>query len=323
MSICPDSAGRSVGFGLCAALLVYLAAAPMPASACSCAWRGPFLTVAPGAPLVVRGRVLRHHPGPGPAMDVLVLETLTGGLLDSGLRLQMGDGMQCRPDMAGFPAGSEWVLALNGPGAKPGDGLALSHCGEYWVRVEGDEAVGRLEGGQGETTRMPLSELRLRLRYPRFAETFGGWIKAGGRFRRPVGPGFEFVLEPAAAGWEIVIREQGREENLARLTPPLHFAPNPREIEGWHLADAPATCPRPYGAEAGPEHPRHFIFSPEVGRRIAGPDARRAVTPEEVEAVRRFGRGTLTIERFALRPGSDGCPQPEWIEFSVHLEGGF
>jgi len=223
-------AGRSVGFGLCAALLVYLAAAPMLASACSCAWRGPFLTVAPGAPLVVRGRVLRHHPGPGPAMDVLVLETLTGGLLDSGLRVQMGDGMQCRPDMAGFPAGSEWVLALNGPGAKPGDGLALSHCGEYWVRVEGDEAVGRLEGGQGETTRMPLSELRLRLR---------------------------------------------------------------------------------------------FIFSPEVGRRIAGPDARRAVTLEEVEAVRRFGRGTLTIERCALRPGSDGCPQPEWIEFSVYLEGGF
>lgn len=30
-----------------------------------------------------------------------------------------------------------WVLALNGPGANPGTGWALSHCGEFWLRLEG------------------------------------------------------------------------------------------------------------------------------------------------------------------------------------------
>jgi hypothetical protein len=42
--------------------LVYFAASANT-HAFSCAWSGPFLTVAKNAPLVVRGRVLRHHPG--------------------------------------------------------------------------------------------------------------------------------------------------------------------------------------------------------------------------------------------------------------------
>jgi len=56
-------------------------------------------------------------------MDVLVLETLAGGLLDSGLVVQMGDGALCRPTLDGFQPGSEWIFALNGPGSKPGAGL--------------------------------------------------------------------------------------------------------------------------------------------------------------------------------------------------------
>lgn len=306
-----------------AALFIALLTIITRAEACSCPWRGPFLAVAPGTPLVVRGQILRHHPGPSPTMDVLVLETLSGGLLDSGLRIQMGDGMHCRPEVEGFPVGSEWILALNGPGAKPGDGLALSHCGEYWVRVQNGEAVGSLDGIQGEMKRMPLSELRLRLRYPKFKVVSKGRVEAGKRFGRAFGPGFQFVMDPSAAGWEIVVLEQGREDNIARLTPPLHFAPNPREIEGWHLGDASASCPRPYGAETGPGNPRQFIFSPEVGRRIDGPNANKPVTSEEIEAVRRFGRGTLNIERFHLRTGTNGCPQIEWIEFSVQLDGGY
>jgi hypothetical protein len=235
----------------------------------------------------------------------------------------MGDRMHCRPEMESFPVGSEWLLALNGPGAKPGKGLALSSCGEYWARVENMEVVGSLDGVQGEMKRMPLSKLRLCLRYPSFQGRFKGRVGAGEFFRRNFGPGFEFLLQPSQTGWEILVREQGREENLARLTPPLHFAPNPREIEGWHLGDPSPSCLRPYGAETVPDHPRRFIFSPEVGKKIDGRNAGRAVTPEDVEAVRRFGRGALSIERFSLRPGSDGCPQIEWMEFSVELEGGY
>lgn len=57
---------------------ILLFVSPLTADACSCAWSGPFLSVSKNAPLVIHGRILRHHPGQSPAMDVLVLETLKG-----------------------------------------------------------------------------------------------------------------------------------------------------------------------------------------------------------------------------------------------------
>ena len=40
------------------------------------------------------------------------------------------------------------------------------------------------------------------------------------------------------------IAMKGREtENLSSLTPPFHFAPNPRQIEGWHFRNADNTGP--------------------------------------------------------------------------------
>jgi hypothetical protein len=77
--------------------LLYAGMIPSPTCASSCSWKGPFLTVAKDAPLVVRARVLRHHPGQAPAMDVLVLETLKGGLLDTGMVIQMGMGCTTGP----------------------------------------------------------------------------------------------------------------------------------------------------------------------------------------------------------------------------------
>lgn len=144
--------------GLAAWLLPALA--PSFALACSCVWQGPFCAVADAAPLIVHGRILRHHGAPTSAMDVLVLEVLKGGLLDSGLRVAMGDGMHCRPSAAEFPPGSEWILALNGPGAKPGNGLALSHCGEYWLRVDDAVVSGQIVSGATSPQHLPLDELR-------------------------------------------------------------------------------------------------------------------------------------------------------------------
>lgn len=311
---------KTVVLGLLALAVFFMK--PALAECCSCAWKGPFMIVAREAPLVIRGKILRHHPGPEPAMDVLVLETLAGGILDSGLAVQMGDGMYCRPLMDGFPPGSEWILALNGPGAKPGSGLALSHCGEFWLRVDHGDVVGSIDGDQRQIKRMALSEFRDRFRYPRFNGKFSGSIQSGKKYRRHFGPCFEFVLEPTPTGWEILVREFGRDENLARLTPPLHFAPNPREIEGWHLSDRPLDCgKRPYEAEAGPENPRRFIFSPEVGKTIAR--AGRSMDVEEIGRAGKFGQGIMTIEKFALAPGENGCPKILWLEFSVQLEGGY
>jgi hypothetical protein len=297
---------------------------PSHAGGCSCVWKGPFLTASKDAPLVVMGKILRHHPGNSPTMDVLVLETLKGGILDSGMVVQMGDGMHCRPTLDVFPPGTKWILAVNGHGAKPGAGLAISHCGEYWLRVENDYVEGSIDGEMKQIKRMPLRKFKNRFLYPRFSEKISGRIEAGKQIRRHFGSRFEFILEPVPDGWEIVIKEYGRDENLSRLTPPLHFVPNPREIEGWHLLAKPSDCiNRPYKADASPANPRKFIFSPEVGKSIDGASAGRSVTDEEIKDVQQFDRGELTIEKFKLAPGKDGCPIIEWMEFSVQLDGGY
>lgn len=213
---------------------------PHTTDACSCSWNGPFLTASRDAPLVIHGRIIRHHTRESAAMGVLVLETLKGGLPDSVVVVQMGDGIHCRPTVENFPPNSEWILALNGPGSKPGKGWALSHCGEYWLRVENGDVIGSINGTYSQVRRMPLDEFKHKLRYPCFHEIFTGRVLQGEHFHRPFGGRFEFILEPMPHGWEIMIKEHGRNENLARLTPPLHSAPNPRHIEGWHLSEDPS-----------------------------------------------------------------------------------
>ena len=61
--------------------VISLLAYPSYTNACSCSWAGPFLTVSKDAPLVIQGKIIRHHPGKSPSMDVLVLETLKGAIL--------------------------------------------------------------------------------------------------------------------------------------------------------------------------------------------------------------------------------------------------
>jgi len=301
--------------------LVFGLLTPFNAAACSCAWKGPFLSVARESPLVIVGKIVRHHPGKSPSMDDLVLETLKGGILDSGMTLQMGDGMHCRPAMEMFPVGTRWILAINGPGAKAGNGWAVSHCGEYWLRMENHDVVGSIDGEMNQVKKVPIEQLKKRFLYPRFHENFTGRAAAGKTYSRPFGSRFVFALEPMKDGWQISVREYGRDEDLARLTPPFHFAPNPREIEGWHLLANPSACVhRPYKADAGPENPRRFIFSPDVGKSILY----RSETGEaEVKKVESFGRGSLKIEKFSLSDAEDGCPKIEWMDFSVRIEGGY
>ena len=306
-----------------AAVLACVLLAGGSASACSCGWDGPFLQVARGSLLVVRGTVIRHHTEDAPCMDFLVTEVLQGGLLDSGMRIGMGDGMLCRPPLDAFPVGSEWVLALDGPGSKPGNGHALSHCGEYWLRVADGKVSGSIDGGQEDRQEMTWTAFLNRFKYPVFKESFQGKARRGIEYRRPFGGRFALVLSPMDKGWTITVQEVGREENLARLTPPLHFVPNPREIEGWQFLDDPSSCPdRPYQAEIGPRDPREFIFSPEVGKSIQGPDSHTSPTTEEIATVRSFGRGRLSVVKHTLSESADGCPGLEEITFKVDLEGG-
>lgn len=178
-----------------------------------------------------------------------------------------------------------------------------------------------MDGKIDQIKRMPLQEFKNRFLYPRFNEKISGRVETGKRFRRPFGQRFEFILEPKQNGWEILIREYGRDENLSRLTPPFHFVPNPREIEGWHLLRNPSACVhRPFNADAGPENPRQFIFSPDVGRKIS---YRPETLSADVKEVESFGQGVLTIKKFKLSPGEEGCPNIEWMTFCVLLTGGY
>lgn len=149
-----------------------------------------------------------------------------------------------------------------------------------------------------------------------------GEASAGNLFERPFGPGFSFRLEPRPFGWAIVIHDAAAADDLARLTPPFHFVPNPRDIEGWHFRNADNTGPNEPGEKNvnAPGAVREFIFSPDVGKTIAGPDATGPVTEEDVERVRQFGRGTLTILNFRLADAEPGkTARFEWIRFRVEL----
>ena len=135
--------------------------------------------------------------------------------------------------------------------------------------------------------------------------TFSGMAKAGERFQRQFGDQFIVALEPTQYGWVIMIHELGKEEDLARLTPPFHFAPNPREIEGWHFRNVNNTGPND-GTVNAPQLRREFVFSPDVGRGIDS--AQRCLQPitEDIDGVAFFGRGMVVIKDLELSPYEEG-----------------
>lgn len=152
--------------------------------------------------------------------------------------------------------------------------------------------------------------------------TFSGRVAAGEEWRQRFGDGLAVVLAPRPLGWEIVVAQPGRDDNLARLTPPLHGAPNPRDVEGWHFRNSDNTGPNQAGDKNvnAPGEVREFIFSPAVGASIDGPGAGRAPTPEEIEAVRAWGRGTLAIHGYELADLAPGkTARFAWMSFTVQL----
>lgn len=152
------------------------------AFACSCVpVANPFLKVAPESVLVIRGNILRHT-GDGETkteMDVEVLETLAGETSRKVVSISGDTGNQCRPYVSGFPAGTQWVLALEPaakspeevdayllPGPDKGD-YAISNCGAYWLEVKDGKVIGNVDinddARRHERQEIPLAELRRRL----------------------------------------------------------------------------------------------------------------------------------------------------------------
>ena len=138
----------------------------------------------------------------------------------------------------------------------------------------------------------------------RSAERVHGVVKKGERLSRTTAAGWIVTLVPDPEGWFLQVTSRGREsEDLARLTPPWHFVPNPREIEGWHFRNANNTGPND-GSVNAPQELREFIFSPEVGRGIEYNGS--GTSGADVEKVRAFGRGGLFIDAYTLTPPKQG-----------------
>lgn len=164
-------------------VLLFMGMAANNAAACSCAVGGPFLKVAPKSVLVVRARVLRHSGGSQTAreMDVEVLESFAGKTPKSVITVSGDDGGQCRPYVAGFSVGTEWILALE-PAvtdakvardyylmSEPDKGdYAISNCGIYWLEVKKGKVLGNVDidtdEWKYESQEIPLEEFRQRFK---------------------------------------------------------------------------------------------------------------------------------------------------------------
>jgi len=124
--------------------------------------------------------------------------------------------------------------------------------------------------------------------------SFTGAVTRGDHFRRALWDGLALELDPTEGGWRICIRDSTRpSEDLARLTPPVHLVPNPRDIEGWHFRNRANTGPN-RGDVNAPQKSRWFIFSRAVGRNIQAGDSSGT------------GRGALDIEDLVLTPPKRG-----------------
>lgn len=123
---------------------------------CGCLWEGSFSEVAPRADLVVLGNISSVK---GNAVDITPVTALKGELWLDPVRVWMKTRDYCRPPVEDFPEGSRWIMALSQIREVPEDGFnpstpnqsfgrqfdyVLSSCGGYWLRVNGNTAIGNL-----------------------------------------------------------------------------------------------------------------------------------------------------------------------------------
>ncbi len=123
---------------------------------CECLWQGSFSEVEADTDLVVSGTVIASQ---GNSIDLAVSRVLRGQEPPETLRIWLQTADYCRPDVALFPLGTTWLMALeqindeapggfnpNTPNISYGrpDDYTLSSCGGYWLSVSGDRVTGNL-----------------------------------------------------------------------------------------------------------------------------------------------------------------------------------
>jgi len=155
--------------------LLALLAAPGAALACSCTWGGPFTKVALGTDLIVLAEVRSYYRH---SMDVTIVEVLKGTETRRVIRVWGDDGALCRSYVSAFPRGTRWIFALKRLREPAAQDYVISICGDFWLEVRGDVAVGRIiepQHGRSLET-VPLTDML-------------AWIHSGGAGRiTPTGP---------------------------------------------------------------------------------------------------------------------------------------
>jgi hypothetical protein len=151
-------------FGFLVVLITVLA--PGLAGACTCAWTGPFTTVALGADLVALVEVLGYQRH---GMDVAIIEVLRGRETRSIIRIWGDTGALCRPYVTAFPIGTRWILAVHRSRTLGEGDFAISFCGEHWLEARGQQAVGRITIARYGDVREIASLADVR-----------AWLRAGG-----------------------------------------------------------------------------------------------------------------------------------------------
>ncbi len=143
-------------------VLSAILAVPSLAMACTCHWGGPFAKVALGQDLVVYGEVLDYYKH---SMEVKVLEVFKGKEGRGTIRIWGDNGALCRPYVRSFPIGPRWVFAISSFPKDMGEDqplsfwdrffsrspkrdYAISICGDFWLAVQGERAVGRITAPQ-------------------------------------------------------------------------------------------------------------------------------------------------------------------------------
>jgi hypothetical protein len=96
----------------------------------------------------------------------------------------------------------------------------------------------------------------------REVRAIGGEIAGEHDYREDLGNGWTFALVRDAFGWNVRVLD-AKGMDLTQLTPPYRFAPNAREIYGWHFRNTDNTGPND-GTVNAPQRRRLFTISPGV-----------------------------------------------------------
>jgi hypothetical protein len=123
-----------------------------------------------------------------------------------------------------------------------------------------------------------------------------GEIAGGHDYREVLESGWVFVLAHGPFGWDVKVLDSGGMD-LTQLTPPYRFAPNPREIYGWHFRNQDNSGPND-GSVNAPQRLRLFSISPSLSG--TGGFKPSGDTPADAPEGPSEGRGALTILDYGL-----------------------